>query len=101
MAQLDSKKLEKLLNSATSERQRKMYQSLLKKARSQEQASKKSSSKTEQKAKTQTILGKVQSREKTSENSSSTSDKKAKTQTILGKVTLTHISHPKCDRFSN
>ena len=83
MAQLDSKKLEKLLNSATNERQRKMYQSLLKKARSQEQASKKSSSETEQKAKTQTILGKVQSREKTLENSSSTSDKEAKTATLL------------------
>ncbi len=83
MAQLDSQKLEKLLNSATNERQRKMYQSLLKKARSQEQASKKSSSETEEKAKTQTILGKVQSREKTLENSSSTSDKEAKTATLL------------------
>ncbi len=88
MAQLDSQKLEKLLNSATNERQRKMYQSLLKKARSQEQASKKSSSATSKKAKTQTILGKIILSEKiltnsSSSNSSSRTENQAKTATLL------------------
>ncbi len=83
MAQLDSQKLEKLLISATNERQRKMYQSLLQKARRIEQASKKSSSATSNTAKAQTILGKVQSREKTSLLSSSTTENQAKTATLL------------------
>ncbi len=72
MTQLDSKKLEKLLSSATNERQRKMYQSLLQKARIQEQASKKSSSVTETKNKSQAILGKVEKQEKAQAKSSST-----------------------------
>ncbi len=39
IVQFDSQKIEQLLNSATSERQRKMYQALLDKARSQERSS--------------------------------------------------------------
>ncbi len=39
IVQFDSQKIEQLLNSATSERQRKMYQALLNKARSQERSS--------------------------------------------------------------
>ncbi len=82
MAQLDSQKLEKLLISATNERQRKMYQSLLKKARSQEQASKKSDSATSNTAKTQTAP--LQEQETT--KASSATEKKVKAQVILGKV---------------
>ena len=43
VVQFDIQKIEQLLNSATNERQRKMYQALLNKARSQERASTKSS----------------------------------------------------------
>ncbi len=86
MAQLDSKKLEKLLSSATSERQRKMYQSLLQKARIQEQASKKSPSVTQTKVKSQAILGKVEKQEKTQAKSSGVTETKVKSQAILGKV---------------
>ena len=60
MAELDSLKIEKLLSSATSSRQRKMYEALLKKARKQEQEAAKASSATETKVKIQAVLGKVQ-----------------------------------------
>ena len=43
IVQFDSQKIEQLLHSATSERQRKMYQALLNKARSQERSSTSSS----------------------------------------------------------
>ncbi len=73
---------------ATNERQSKMYQSLLQKARRIEQASKKSSSATSNTAKAQTILGKVTLSEKTltnssSSNSSSTTENQSKTATLL------------------
>ena len=59
VVQFDRQKIEQLLNSATSERQRKMYQALLNKARSQERASTDSSASrttpsTEQKTQTKT-----------------------------------------------
>ncbi len=82
MAQLDSQKLEKLLISATNERQRKMYQSLLQKARRIEQASKKSSSATSNTAKTQT----APLQEQATTKASSATEKKVKAQVILGKV---------------
>ncbi len=59
VVQFDIQKIEQLLNSATSERQRKMYQALLNKARSQERASINSKApqttpETEKKTKTET-----------------------------------------------
>ncbi len=84
MAQLDSKKLEKLLSSATNERQRKMYEALLKKARKQEQEAAKASSATETKVKAQAVLGKVQKQQK----SSSATNKKKTNQKISEKAPL-------------
>lgn len=79
MAELDSLKIEKLLKSATNERQRKMYQALLKKARSQEQQAAKTSSANKTQVKAQAVLGKVE------KQSSGTTKKKKTTQKILQK----------------
>ena len=79
MAELDSLKIEKLLKSATNERQRKMYQALLNKARSQEQEAAKASSANKTQVKAQAVLGKVE------KQSSGTTKKKETTQKILQK----------------
>ena len=81
VVQFDLQKIEQLLNSATSERQRKMYQALLDKARSQERASTDSKApgttpSTEKKAKTKT---KGQTETKTKTETKTTKNKKKKT----------------------
>lgn len=89
MAELDSQKIEKLLNTATNERQRKMYQALLKKARSQEKEAA-SSSGTEKKAKAQAILGKVEKQETVA----SRTGKKAITQEqVLASSTQSEVNN--------
>ena len=84
IVQFDSQKIEQLLNSATSERQRKMYQALLDKARSQERSSTankapETTSSTEKKTQT-TTKGKTKTKTKTVKKNQKTTPQSATTE---------------------
>ena len=92
--QFDRQKIEQLLNSATSERQRKMYQALLDKARSQKRSSTDSSAsgttpETEKKAKTKT-KGQTETKTKTETKTTNKKKKKATPQSAR----TTHGTEP-------